>query len=141
MRKLPENTLQIGSQTYASTDFTEAQWKSLPGKISTAKNKESSDASKSTPTPGANSLLKEIAPKSIVQGADKEANDIKRIGIRKKKTAVDEWITSQYEASGKTKWPTDPKSGSTYEIDISVHTSTMVLVHSVLMTLKLRAVY
>ena len=103
------NTLQIGSQTYASTDFTEAQWKSLPGKISTAKNKESSDASKSTPYTRANSLLKEIAPKSIVQGADKEANDIKKDRYQKEKTAVDEWITSQYEASGKTKWPTDPE--------------------------------
>ena len=37
--KITGNTLQIGSQTYASTDFTEAQWKSLPGKFRPPKTK------------------------------------------------------------------------------------------------------
>lgn len=103
------NTLQIGSKTYASTDFTEAQWKSLPGKISTAKNRESGDAAKTTPYTTANALLKEIAPKSIVLGADKEATDIKKDMYQKERTAIDEWITGQYEASGKRKWPTPPE--------------------------------
>jgi len=102
------NTLQIGSETFASSDFTEAQWKSLPNKIATAKNKESGIAAKTTPYIRANTLLKEIAPQRLVKGSEKDAGDDEKNRYQIEKTAIDEWITSEYEANDNV-WPKDPQ--------------------------------
>jgi len=87
---------------------TEAQWKSLPNKIATAKNKESGIAAKTTPYIRANTLLKEIAPQRLVKGSEKDAGDDEKNRYQIEKTAIDEWITSEYEANDNV-WPKDPQ--------------------------------